>query len=290
MSPEEENILVKTDTALTPVPGTGKSVSKREKYNWSTGGSKGFFHWIPKKDLNISKIYQRDQCSSEKVKEIARSWDWLLLGVLSVIRRADGVYWVFDGGHRTRASMYRDDVDVLPCMVHEVENVSAEAKAFVARNTMVSNVSAFDRHKASIVAEEPVSVKVASLTREFGLTLKKSALTADSISCIGALQSIVDEDYETARRSLEFCLSIAGDKPVSGKVLKAIFELQKRFKYRVDILSKYADKLSKHSLKEMEIKINQFSVECGGKGGAVIGAKAILELVNHRTSSGRMEW
>ena len=284
------NILSKVDRSLTPIPGC-KPTSKRAKYDWSTGGPIGSFEWIDKTLLNIDGRYQRDQCSEAKVLDIARTWDWLLLGVISVIRRDDNTLWVFDGGHRTRSSFYRDDVKRLPCMVHELQNVSDEAKAFVARNTMVSNVAAYDRFKASVVAAEPTALRAESLLKEFGITaVKGGGCAKGQIFCIGTVQKIADEDFESARKVLGFCIKLAGENPVIAKVLMAMFTLQQRFKGTVDIIERYGDKISLHSQRAIEVKINQFSVECGGKGGSVIGAKAILELINHKAKSNRLEW
>lgn len=285
------NILSKVDRSLAPVPSATKvvAVSKRDKFAWSTGGSRGEFRWIAKNDLNIDSRYQRDQVSEAKVLEIAREWDWLLLGCISVIRREDGSYWVFDGGHRTRGAFYRDDIKELPCMVHEVATVNDEAKAFVARNTMVSNVAAYDRYRASVCAEEPVALSVQSILDEFGLTASKGGTSgAGYLSCIGTLQSCVKEDAEDARKVLRFLLGIAGERIVVGKVLAAMFLLYRHFKPKFDILEKYGEKINRHSQREIEVKISQFSTECG-KGGNVIGAKAILELINHKNRI-RLEW
>lgn len=285
----EMNILNKEDRSMAPMPSRS-STSKRTKFDWSTGGTVGEFQWIHKNDLNIDGRYQREECSHVKVMEIARSWDWLLLGVVSVIRRGDGTYWVFDGGHRTRAAFYRDDVGELPCMVHEVDNVNEEAKAFVARNTMVSNVAAYDRFRASVCASEPTAVKVNALLNEFGLTVVKCGTKAGTIMCVGALQRIVEEDYESARKVLAFCLSIAGEYSVVGKVLLAMFALQQRFRPQIDIIERYREKLSRHSQREIEVKISQFVAECGGKSGSTIHAKAILELINYKNKTHRLEW
>jgi hypothetical protein len=283
------NILSKTDKSLAPTPA-GKPTVKRTKFDWSTGGAIGSFAWIPKGDLNIDGRYQREQCSKEKVHAIARAWDWLLLGVISVIVRSDGTYWVFDGGHRTRASFFRDDVTRLPCIVHELDKVNDEAKAFVARNTMVSNVAAYDRFRASVCATEPTAVKTDAILNAFGLTLVKGGTNNPAtIACIGAIQKIISEDYEAAKKVLGFCISIAGQHQVSGKVLSAMFTLQQHFKDNVDVIDRYREKLSRHSQREIEVKINQFSTECG-RTGSVVGAKAILELVNHKSRSNRLEW
>jgi hypothetical protein len=285
------NILSKVDRSLAPVPNPKRevTVSKRDKFDWSTGGSCGEFRWIAKNDLNIDSRYQRDQVSDAKVREIARDWDWLLLGCISVIEREDGSLWVFDGGHRARASFFRDDIKELPCMVHRVATVNEEAKAFVARNTMVSNVAAYDRHRASVCAAEPVALSVQAILDEFGLTvIKGGASGAGYLSCIGTLQSCVKEDAEDAKKVLRFLLSIAGERLVVGKVLAAMFTLYRHFKPKFDILEKYGEKISRHSQREIEVKISQFTTECG-KGGNVIGAKAILELINHRNRI-RVEW
>lgn len=285
------NILSKVDRSLAPVPNSKRAVavSKRDKFDWSTGGSRGEFRWIAKNDLNIDSRYQREQVSEAKVLEIARDWDWLLLGCISVIEREDGSLWVFDGGHRTRSSFFRDDIKELPCMVHKVATINEEAKAFVARNTMVSNVAAHDRYKASVCAAEPVALSVQSILDEFELTATKGGTTnAGHLSCIGTLQSCVKEDPEDAKKVLRFLLSIAGDRPVVGKVLAAMFALYRHFKPKFDILDKYGEKIGRHSQREIEIKISQFATECG-KGGNVIGAKAILELINHKNRI-RVEW
>lgn len=54
-------------------------------------------------------------------------------------------------------------------------------------------------------------------------------------------------------------------------------------------ISEYGDKLSAFGIKGIEMKIRQFKVECGGKGGAAIGAKALLEIINHKKRA-RLQW
>ncbi len=282
------NILSKVDRSLVATPA-GPSVRKVSRYDWSTGGSIGSFSWLKKSELNIDGRYQRDQVSEGKIREIAANWDWLMLGTISVIKRNDGSYWVFDGGHRTRASFYRDDVDMLPCMVHEIESVNDEAKAFVARNTMVSNVSAYDRFHASVCASEPVAVNANEVLREFGLTaIKGGTSTGKFLSCIGALQKCIEADIDDTRKVLGFCLRLAGESIVTGKVLTAMFTLHQHFKPNFDVIDRHGEKISRHSQREIEVKMNQFSTECG-RAGNVICAKAILDLINHRNRN-KIEW
>lgn len=87
---------------------------------------------------------------------------------------------------------------------------------------------------------------------------------------------------------MQFLLKLPRDRQLTGQVLTAMFTLQRHFLPKVDIIEKYGEKISRHSLREIEIKIAQFSAECG-KGGSVIAAKAILEMINHRSRQ-RLEW
>jgi len=287
---EKMNILDKSDKSLAAIPHRTRKITvpMREKYDWSTGGDAGTFRWVKKSLFNIDSRYQRDQVSQKKVMEIAKRWDWLLLGSISVIEREDGSLWVFDGGHRVRASFYRDDIDMLPCLVHHVSSVNDEAKAFVARNTMVSNVSAFDRFRASVVANEPVAKTSQMILDEFGLTISKAASTSSFINCVGAVNQCVEQDADATKKVIAFLLSIPGERIIVGKVLLAVFTLYRQFLPRFDILDRYGEKLARYSLEAMEKKIQNFSIECG-KRGNVVAAKALLELIN-KGNRNRVEW
>lgn len=270
------NILDKTDKSLAPTP-SGVSTLKREKFRWYQGARIGTFTMILKQLLNIDGSYQRGEVSRAKVSEIARNWDWVLFGAITVVLREDGTYWVIDGGHRVRASFFRDDVSSLPCMVYEIGDLSDEAKAFIGRNLMVSSVSAIDRFKASAVAEEPAALKTAAILKAYGLSVKNTATERHELKCVGAICRAVEDDAATAEKVLAFCVAIADDKSLSGSVFRGMYWLVKRLD--IDILGVYGDRLTCHSQKEIEIAIRQSKAELG-KGGEAVEAFAILKMVN----------
>jgi len=283
------NILDKADLSQADHPQGRGQISKIEKYGWVSGAEEGVHTKLPKQDLNIDIRYQREEISKKKVLDIARAWSWLAFGTISVIYRkgvngSDSTYWVFDGGHRTRAAFLRDDIKMLPAMVHRLEDVSEEAKAFIARNTLTSNVSAYDRFNAKVTANEHIPVVTNRVLEEFGLQLVKGGHNGSQyFSAIGALQQCVSVDEPETRRVLRFCQELAGDSCVTGKVLESMFLIQRHFRDRdIDVINKYGHKIRRHSQKEIEVKMNQFAT-LAGKGGVVTFAKAILELINHRT-------
>lgn len=276
------NILDRSDRSLAPVPmrnGESMLIPKRNKNDWSNGGSPGRFCFINKKDLNIDGRYQRGQVSEVKVREIARNWDWILFGVILVVERSDGSFWVFDGGHRTRAAFYRDDIDLLPCMVYVVADLPDEAKAFLGKNTMVTNVNSVDKYKASVVANNEIALKASKMLAEIGVAVSYTAKQGKQIKCIKTLLAILERDELLAKRCLVFCFARSEGTPISSHVLRGLFALCHHFSGSVDILEKYGERLAKHNQREIDVRIRQMRAECG-KGGEAVEALALMSLIN----------
>lgn len=277
------NILDKSNKSAAPIPKTDKTSSKRVKFNWVSAGDPGVFMMINKGDLNLEGKYQRGGVfgiSKAKVLDIAREWDWKAFGVLAVIKRADGSLWVYDGGHRLRASFYRDDIEELPCMVFECNDLKEEAKAFVVTNTMVSNVSAFHLHRASVLAGEPLALAVEGVVEKYGYT-PTDAKKRGGFGAIGTLRSLVTLDAAMADKVFAACVRIAVDQePISGEVLEAIFYCQQKLGSRADILEgEHLEKLIQEGLKGIQIAIRR-EKHIVGKGGTSVTAKAVLDLLN----------
>jgi hypothetical protein len=276
------NILDKKCKALAPTFGnTEASVPKREKFQWSEPCDPGVFMLLDKYDLNIDGSYQRDEVSRAKVVEIAREWDWKLFGVISVIRRSDGSFWVYDGGHRCRASFFRDDITRLPCMVFEADDERTEAKAFIGANTMKSAVSAYHKHRAAVKTHEPLALAVQSIIEKHSYFPTQSASKKYGFSAVNTLRSMVLDDAALADAAFGVCAAIAQDgEPISGEVIEALFVCQKKIGDRVSILSgEYLERLKLETLRGIEAVIRR-EKHIAGRGGAAISAKAVLDLLN----------
>lgn len=236
---------------------------------------------IEKKHLNIDGTYQREEVSKSKVIEIASEWDWKLFGTLSVIQRSDGTFWVYDGGHRCRASFYRDDIDSLPCMVFEAIDEKTEAKAFIGTNTMKSTVSAYHRHRAGVKTGEPIAMATQSIIEKHGYQPTQSNGKKFGFQAINCLQSLVKEDAQLAEKSFELCATIAADgEMISGEVLDAIFRCQKKLDGKASVFdSQIAEKLRRETQTGIEMAIRR-EKHIMGKGGSNVRAKAVLDLIN----------
>lgn len=257
------------------------AISKREKFKWSSPKTPGVFMSIEKALLNIEGDYQRTEHSKAKVLEIARDWDWCLVGVIIIFMREDGSFWVIDGGHRVRGAYLRDDITHLPCMVFVAASIEDEAKAFIGANNMRNPVSAYHKHRAAVLAKEPIAMAAQAILDKYGYFPSQSASAKFGFSAIKALHSQVSEDRGLAERVFAACASIAQDgEQISGVVLDAIFHCHKKLNGKADILSGwYVERLKRETLPGIEAVIRREKHILGG-GGVAVAAKALLDLLN----------
>jgi hypothetical protein len=277
------NILNKQIRTMAPSWGSLKyAVPKQKKFSWCSGGDRGVFQEIPRELLNIDDSYQREQISETKVKEIAKNLDWKLFGTVSVIRRQDGTFWVYDGGHRTRASFLRDDMKTIPCMIYAAESSKEEAMAFVGANTMKNTVSAFHKHRASVLAEEPESIAVQAIVEKNGYKVAhRTSHKIGEFAAIATLRKCVQSNRELADRVFCACAAIAKNgENISGDVIEGLFCLQEKLSETCDVLSGwYLARLEEVGMKGLEAAIRRQKV-IENKGGQLVNARAIRDELN----------
>lgn len=265
-------------------PGSKKPVSKRVAYHWNEPGETGVFKMIDKTELHIPiESYQRDVTSKAKLLKVAKNWDWKSFGAISVIKRKDGTYSVFDGGHRTRAALKRDDISKLPCLVFEAEghdktaNIKNEAKSFININTTKSNVSSFDLHRAGVIAEDKLDLAAKALIDKIGYKVKKDGSSKYGIAAIGTVKYMIKRSPENADKIMIILAQIADGAPIPATVMKGFFYLAER-----EI--NFDERSIANKLKKMDIAIIASAIQresaIMGKGGERVCAKAVLDMIN----------
>lgn len=280
------NFLDKTDVSLAPTP-RGVGPSKIVRFRWARPASPGRLTHISKQHLNLDDRYQRGPSSNEAVVRIARDFDWTLFGVLKVAERGDGSLWVFDGGHRLRACFYHSDIDQVPCIVFQMEDFSAEARAFIAGAKMSASINAVDTFRASVTAGEPVSVQASALLKARNITVDRHNRGRGKFKSISTFQRMVQRDPVLAERTLDICILMAGDASVSKIVLDGMFTLATHFPDR-DILADFKDVFERLTQQECERAIRRLTAE-SGVGGNAVAARAIMGLLNKGRRT-RLAW
>jgi hypothetical protein len=268
------------DRSMAPNPGNRGETPKREKFNWAKSCGEGTFMMVPKEQLNIDEeSYQREQVSKSKVLAIARDWDWKLFGAISVVMRSDDSFWVYDGGHRTRAAFFRDDIKSLPCMVFAVSDISEEAKAFVGANTMKSNVSSYHVFKAALAAGEPTAAAVDALMSKYGYRVSQNGTKPTDFRCVHTITKYIKRNAELTEKV--FCLLAdvsGGDEQISGTAFSAMYFLASQVDEDV-FSAAWRKRMMAQSIAGIDHAIRRES-HIVGKGGERVAGKALLDLVN----------
>lgn len=145
---------------------------------------RGKFMWINKHKLEIDHAnYQRVNVVHSKVVTLAKNWSWIAAAAIVVANR-HGHFFIIDGQYRTLAAKLRPEIDTMPCMVWDIEDVRAEAEAFLAINTNRRFLEAANRFRGELAAGDENAMFVAKLLA--GRSLDKAH--PDSVQCITAIK------------------------------------------------------------------------------------------------------
>lgn len=259
---------------------TGKFANRIERYGWKAQSEKGRIEWLDKNSLNVDHEYQRDNVSQSKVLEIARDWDWRACGTISVAKRADGSYWVFDGQHRTLGARKRDDISTLPCWVFDVGDKREEAAGYIAANTVRGPVRSLEKFKARLVAQDSVALDVAALVESVGYIVAGGPAKFH-LGCVQAVESELVKDRETAETVLSLCADIYCGEPIQNQAFKGLCYIHSLLKKSGDKITRpdIRTKLMKSGPDEITRAINS-AIGYRGRGGEKVYADGIVNLVN----------
>lgn len=274
------------DRSKAPTP-FGAPLSKSKKFSWARPNDPGEFRLLPKEQLSVDKRYQREEVSKAKTLDIARDWDWRFFGALSVIERDDGSLWIYDGGNRWRASQHRDDIHLLPCMVFRASAIEEEARAFVGTNTMKSSVSSYHVFMASVKAGEPKAIATQALLDKYGFRATKDGASRNAIAAIGKLQQMVQQNPGLADKVFGLCVDMQDDQDfISRPLMESIFYVAART--GEDIFSgRWRQRFISIGIAGIEAAIRR-EKHIMGKGGEVVSAKALVDLLNKGLRANRI--
>lgn len=251
-------------------------VDKAKRYGWTIPEKPGVFMLISKRQLHIDGDYQR-AASKMKILTIAGAFSWPAFGCLVVVLRSDGSFFVIDGQHRKLAADRRDDLDELPCLVFELEGVKAEAAAFVVANEQRRPVSALEKYKAKIVAEDPTIAAVNELVIMSG---KRPGKAEGDIYCIALVERLMRRRPEVLRRIWPVILELCGSGSIHEKLVDGLFHLETHLPEGRSITDpKLRERLKKIGATEL-ISSAISMARAYAKGGARVWCEGFLAKLN----------
>jgi len=158
------------------------------------------------------------------VNYLVRHWTWVGCGTLTVALRPDLVWVVMAGQHRLAAAMRMDWVDLLPCLVFELDSLTEEALGFLASSDAHA-VATVDKFKAMVLAGERHALVVQDMVSSIGRNVSGAA-GATTLACIGQILSCVRTDEAAIKRIWPVLGELCSGQVISGEIIKALFFLE----------------------------------------------------------------
>ena len=270
---------------MAPMPNGGAPVSKVEKFKWAPLGKQGRFELIAKGDIQIDHTYQRDKVSQGRVIAIARDFSWPAFGVILCARRSDSSVWCYDGQHRKLAADKRSDVNKLPCMVFQAEDVKAEARSFLLSNTVRGAMASLDKYRALLACEDETAIGIRDLARKTG-----HQIGAGHVRCVAFLMKAYIMDPDCLRRTWPIAVRIAQDKQVTDELVKAAFTAERiinRTKQGTLASRVNQETLTKLTYAQFDQALAKAKAYFGG--GERSCARAIIDCLNYSRTTNRID-
>lgn len=199
--------------------------TKVERYNWSDPGSQGEFRLVEKTLLCVDGSYQRiEEQSEEKVRILTAQFLWSCFGILIVSQRPDGTLWILDGMHRHSASVRRDDVQRVPCLVFRVSSAKEEAELFLKINRQRRAMGSPSVFRAENCAEFDTATFVASQLKKYGISVVKTPTKGSETKSIGTMMRMAKADKDAFEIILKVAhkLCVDADFELRSDILKVL--------------------------------------------------------------------
>ena len=143
-----------------------KEISKPVKF---TKEMFGIDAWIPVDKLKVDIRVQRE-LQDTHVTRLQRKFDPAAFGRLSVSPREDGYYYVQDGQHRLALAKAVGLTEV-PCIIHSLESLRDEGRAFIKINENSAKISGIDKYRIGVASEVVEYLRVKECVDYAGLSV-----------------------------------------------------------------------------------------------------------------------
>jgi hypothetical protein len=240
------------------------------------------FAFIPKRELAIDADYQRN-LSKERVKNIAANWSWAACGALKIALRPNGDWYVFDGQHRLAGAMLREDVDLLPSLVFEMETVREEALGYLAQ-TSSKPMSVVDRFKAMLIARDSTALAAQVMLVAAGFAMRAGVKPGErAIGCAGEFLKWVENDPATTHKLFPVLVAmVEHGGMITDRVLRGSIYIEQRLATTEESLTdpRWRKRFAELSVKRVTDSLRT-NCELEGNSAPRTCAKGLLLALNH---------
>jgi hypothetical protein len=254
---------------------TGKA--KVEQYKWLMTGKPGELLYLAKTVLEIDHSYQRN-AKNVRVLKLAKRWNWLACGVLTVAKRG-GRYYVVDGQHRLMAALKRSDIDRLPCLVFESAEMRDEAVAFRDANKERRPITTFEQWNADLVAQDEPTLFAHAIITNAGRSPGQVA-GPTTVRCLSAVVAAARNTREELGRVWPLAVQVCQGNALHERVLGALMYLECNLIEGQSVADKrWRDKILRLGYKGI-LDASQRAAAFYAKGGPKVWALGVMQELN----------
>jgi hypothetical protein len=209
---------------------------------WANPGDKGTPKNLDLDELHIDHDnYQRPEKSAANTKYIAQNFSWSSCGMIVVMQRANGKYYIVDGQQRWLAAKMRGDIKKMLCLVFQSTGPKQEAIAFKDLNTRRFNVPPVYKFRAGVTAQSQPEYTINEWLEEFGFEVADSPKQG-MIRFPAILVTLWKQNEEASKSSLLLQYELCNDEdPMNAGVHRGLWYL---YHNNIDI-DKHAKKIVK---------------------------------------------
>lgn len=222
-------------------------------------------------------------------KDMADNWDDDKLGVLEVSLRG-GKYFVTDGQHRRGAliKMGLGHVPV-PCVIFEHDEITEEAKRYLAGNIEKRKPNSIDAFRISVTAKVPEAVAIQAVLDEFSYRFTFSPGQND-LSAVSSVEWVYRRGQSTLLRKTFKSLEDTWGRERSardGSLIKAMALVLDKVGDQMDLAS-LADKLARDGTPAKLLGTARTHKMATGKALYVQAAEVMVNIYNKQRTSRRV--
>jgi hypothetical protein len=256
---------------------TAQGQDKVARYGWSVKDRPGRMMMIQKTRLKIDHMYQRDALNA-KVVSISKAWSWVACGAIVVAHR-DGEFFVVDGQYRTLAALKRSDIDQLPCIVFETDDIRQEAQGFLNLNTLRKPITSRDRYRALLVVGDETAKFVESLLAKAGRAASDHEASG-SARCLTTLMKWTQRNLGALERAWPAITAACEGGALQARIVDGLCYIESRL---VDGASLSQSQWHKRVVKVGAVALCEGADKAAAfyeKGGEKVWASGMLERIN----------
>jgi hypothetical protein len=178
-------------------------------------------------DLRIDHAYQRD-LQIPRANRIAKAFSEGAMKAISVSQRDDGSLYVYDGMHTMDAADAAGLKEIPAVIVRGDQKKEAEWFTLI-NGSNSRRVSARDKLRAGVVAEDKAAGKLADLLAAYGVEIGKGGNRKNQTNSIGTLNQCMRVCERSLNSAMMAIKKLWGDEDCawSSVVIRGMFDIAK---------------------------------------------------------------